>query len=132
MTLTLLRRDAQTQRPTLAIPLPESITAERLAGVISGLSNLARPYNQGLRRYGVMLPETAIALHPSGDVLEPTCLEPARRRCTLRHANLKSGDQSDRSACMTSTRAARAAGTTDATTAAANSTTAEVASRSSS
>jgi superfamily II DNA or RNA helicase len=41
---TLLRRDAQTQRPTLAIPLPESITAERLARVIGGfLGNLARP-----------------------------------------------------------------------------------------
>lgn len=41
---TLLRRDAQTQRPTLAIPLPESITAERLARVISGfLDNLPRP-----------------------------------------------------------------------------------------
>jgi hypothetical protein len=41
---TLLRRDAQTQRTTLAIPLPESITAERLASVISGfLGNLARP-----------------------------------------------------------------------------------------
>jgi hypothetical protein len=39
----LLRKDAQTQRPTLAIPLPESITAERLARVISGfLGNLAR------------------------------------------------------------------------------------------
>jgi superfamily II DNA or RNA helicase len=41
---TLLRRDAQTQRPTLAIPLPDSITAERLARVISGfLGNFARP-----------------------------------------------------------------------------------------
>jgi len=41
---TLLRRDTETQRPTLAIPLPESITAERLARVISGfLDNLARP-----------------------------------------------------------------------------------------
>jgi hypothetical protein len=41
---TLLRRDAQTQRPTLAIPVPESITAERLARVISGfLGTLARP-----------------------------------------------------------------------------------------
>jgi hypothetical protein len=41
---TLVRRDAQTQRPTLAIPLPESITAERLARAISGfLDNLARP-----------------------------------------------------------------------------------------
>jgi superfamily II DNA or RNA helicase len=41
---TLLRKDAQTQRPTLAIPLPESITAERLARAISGfLDNLARP-----------------------------------------------------------------------------------------
>jgi hypothetical protein len=41
---TLLRRDTQTQRPTLAIPLPESITPERLARVISGfLDNLARP-----------------------------------------------------------------------------------------
>lgn len=41
---TLLRRDAQTQRPTLTIPLPESITTERLARVISGfLGTLARP-----------------------------------------------------------------------------------------
>ena len=41
---TFLQRDAQTQRPTLAIPLPDSITAERLARVISGfLGNLARP-----------------------------------------------------------------------------------------
>jgi len=41
---TLLRTDAQTQRPTLEIPLPASITAERLARVISGfLGNLARP-----------------------------------------------------------------------------------------
>jgi hypothetical protein len=41
---TFLRRDAQTQRLTLAIPLPESITAERLARAISGfLDNLARP-----------------------------------------------------------------------------------------
>jgi superfamily II DNA or RNA helicase len=41
---TLLRRDTQTQRLTLAIPLPESVTAERLARVISGfLDNLARP-----------------------------------------------------------------------------------------
>ena len=40
---TLLRRDAQTQRPTLTIPLPESVTAERLARAISGfLGNLAR------------------------------------------------------------------------------------------
>ncbi len=40
---TLLRRDTQTQRPTLAIPLPESITVERLATAISGfLGNLAR------------------------------------------------------------------------------------------
>jgi superfamily II DNA or RNA helicase len=41
---TLLRRDAQTERPTLAIPLPDSITVERLASVIGGfLGNLARP-----------------------------------------------------------------------------------------
>jgi hypothetical protein len=40
---TLLRRDAQTQGPTLAIPLPESITTERLARVIGGfLGTLAR------------------------------------------------------------------------------------------
>jgi superfamily II DNA or RNA helicase len=40
----LLRTDAQTQVPTLTIPLPESITAERLARVISGfLGNLCRP-----------------------------------------------------------------------------------------
>jgi SNF2 family DNA or RNA helicase len=41
---TILRPDPQNQRPTLAIPLPESITAERLAKVISGfLGNLAGP-----------------------------------------------------------------------------------------
>ena len=41
---TLLRTDAQTRRPTLEIPLPESVTAERLARVISGfLGKLARP-----------------------------------------------------------------------------------------
>lgn len=41
---TWLRTDAQTQVPTLTIPLPESITAERLARVISGfLGNLSRP-----------------------------------------------------------------------------------------
>jgi SNF2 family DNA or RNA helicase len=34
---TLLRTDPQTSRPVLAIPLPESINAERLAGAISGL-----------------------------------------------------------------------------------------------
>jgi hypothetical protein len=40
---TLLRRDTQTQRPTLTIPLPESITVERLARAIGGfLGNLAR------------------------------------------------------------------------------------------
>jgi len=39
----LLRRDSQTERPTLAIPLPESVTVERLARAISGfLGNLAR------------------------------------------------------------------------------------------
>ncbi len=42
---TLLRTDAQTRRPTLEIPLPESITAERLARVIAGfLGNLTRPH----------------------------------------------------------------------------------------
>jgi len=42
---TLLRRDAQTRRPTLEIPLPESITAERLARAITGfLGNLSRPH----------------------------------------------------------------------------------------
>jgi len=41
----LLRTDAHTRRPSLEIPLPESITAERLARVIAGfLSNLARPH----------------------------------------------------------------------------------------
>jgi len=41
----LLRTDAQTRRPTLEIPLPESITAERLARVITGfLGNLNRPH----------------------------------------------------------------------------------------
>ena len=41
---TLLRTDAQTRRPTLEIPLPESITAERLARVITGfLGNMTRP-----------------------------------------------------------------------------------------
>jgi superfamily II DNA or RNA helicase len=33
----LLRTDAQTQRPVLTIPLPESFSAERLAGIVSGL-----------------------------------------------------------------------------------------------
>src|SRR2546425_376471 len=42
---TLLRTDGQTRRPTLEIPLPESITAERLARVITGfLGNLTRPH----------------------------------------------------------------------------------------
>ena len=41
---TLLRTDAQTRRSTLEIPLPESVSAERLARVISGfLGKLARP-----------------------------------------------------------------------------------------
>jgi SNF2 family DNA or RNA helicase len=41
---TLLRTDAQTRRSTLEIPLPESVSAERLAMVISGfLGKLARP-----------------------------------------------------------------------------------------
>jgi superfamily II DNA or RNA helicase len=35
----LLRTDAQTQRPVLSVPLPESFTAERLAGALSGLLN---------------------------------------------------------------------------------------------
>ena len=35
----LFRTDAQTQRPVLTLPLPESFTTERLAGVISGLVN---------------------------------------------------------------------------------------------
>jgi len=40
----LLRIDAQTRRPVLSIPLPESFTAERVAGAISGLlSKLAGP-----------------------------------------------------------------------------------------
>jgi superfamily II DNA or RNA helicase len=33
----LLRTDAQTQRPVLTVPLPESFTAERVAGAIGGL-----------------------------------------------------------------------------------------------
>lgn len=33
----LLRIDPQTQRPVLTLPLPESLTAERVAGAISGL-----------------------------------------------------------------------------------------------
>jgi hypothetical protein len=33
----LLRTDPQTQRPVLAVPLPESFSAERVAGAISGL-----------------------------------------------------------------------------------------------
>jgi len=42
---TLLRTDAETRRSSLEIPLPESVTAKRLARVISGLLvNLARPY----------------------------------------------------------------------------------------
>lgn len=41
----LLRTDAHTRRPSLEIPLPESITAERLARGIAGfLGNLARPH----------------------------------------------------------------------------------------
>jgi superfamily II DNA or RNA helicase len=41
---TFLRTDSQTRRSTLEVPLPESVTAERLARVISGfLSNLASP-----------------------------------------------------------------------------------------
>jgi hypothetical protein len=40
----LLRTDAQTRRSTLEIPLPESVSAERLAKVISGfLGKLVRP-----------------------------------------------------------------------------------------
>jgi hypothetical protein len=47
---TLLRTDAQTRRPTLEIPLPESINAERLARVITGfLGNLTRPHSSGMR-----------------------------------------------------------------------------------
>jgi SNF2 family DNA or RNA helicase len=42
---TLLRTDAETRRSSIEIPLPESVTAERLARVISRfLGNLARPY----------------------------------------------------------------------------------------
>ena len=52
-------------------------------------------------------------------------LKPIDRCAKLQHLNLKLGGQSDRSACMTSTRAARAAGTADAMTAAASSTNAE-------
>jgi hypothetical protein len=33
----LFRTDSKTQRSTLTIPLPESFSAERLAGVINGL-----------------------------------------------------------------------------------------------
>jgi superfamily II DNA or RNA helicase len=45
---TLLRMDAQTRRPTLEIPLPESITAERLTRMITGfLGNLAKPHKSG-------------------------------------------------------------------------------------
>jgi hypothetical protein len=33
----LLRTDAQTQRPVLTVPLPESFTAERVAGALGGL-----------------------------------------------------------------------------------------------
>jgi hypothetical protein len=41
----LLRTDAHTRLPSLEIPLPESITAERPARVIAGfLGNLARPH----------------------------------------------------------------------------------------
>ena len=35
----LLRTDAQTQRPVLTVPLPESFATERPAGVVSGLLN---------------------------------------------------------------------------------------------
>jgi hypothetical protein len=34
---TLFTRDSQTNRPSLTIPLPESVTQERLAGAISAL-----------------------------------------------------------------------------------------------
>ena len=63
-------------------------------------------------------------LHES-DALERTCLESARRRSTLRRPHLTSEGQSDRSASVTLMRAARAAGTADATTAAASRTSAE-------
>lgn len=35
----LLRTDAQTHRPVLTVPLPESFATERLARVVSGLLN---------------------------------------------------------------------------------------------
>ena len=34
---TLIRRDPETQRPMLAVPLPEALTVERLSGAIGGL-----------------------------------------------------------------------------------------------
>ncbi len=34
---TLVRTDPQTNRPTLAIPLPENFSAQRVAGAIEGL-----------------------------------------------------------------------------------------------
>jgi hypothetical protein len=41
---TFLRTDSQTRRSTLEVPLPESVTAERLARVITGFfGNLASP-----------------------------------------------------------------------------------------
>ena len=36
----LFTQDAQTNRPVLSIPLPESVTKERLATAISGLVNM--------------------------------------------------------------------------------------------
>ncbi|MCU1317525.1 MAG: hypothetical protein JWN63_2847 [Candidatus Acidoferrum typicum] len=68
----------------------------------------------------------ARSMNPNeSDVLERTRLGPARRRSTIRRSHLTSKGQSDRSASMTLMRAARAAGSADATTAAASRTSAE-------
>jgi hypothetical protein len=41
---TLLRTDPDTHRPILAIPIPETLTVERIAGAIGGLlSRLSNP-----------------------------------------------------------------------------------------
>jgi hypothetical protein len=40
----LLRTDPDTHRPILAIPIPETLTVERIAGAIGGLlSRLSNP-----------------------------------------------------------------------------------------
>lgn len=61
---TLLGTDAQTRRPTLEIPLPESITADRLARVITGFLG---KYDQtaAIREWGPVW-RIALAVRGSG------------------------------------------------------------------